>query len=397
MKITFFIGNGYDINIGLKTGYPDFLKWYVAQSSENDLIADFKHVIRENIEYWSDLEIALGQKTLTYPLNTKRSFAKCKYDLDTHMQKYLTAQNKLVQSPSPKDIEIFRQSIVKFPLCCSNGYLSDLKAIYNSHGSEEYEYNIIDFNFTDTVDIFWNKLSGNDFWHQIHYPRLLNGQSFLTIDKKGKLIHIHGTLKNAMMTGVGDSSQLANTIFRRTDLITSLCVKPIMNENCRNEIEENVSKIISNTDIFVVYGMSIGVTDAKWWKRVVKRLLTENNSYLVIINYDKDYNPALPYTSSLVARKIIGNLIDSSECPPEYHARLKNRIAVLLNTNLFKFTSLLKGECFTTDSIPNDDNMRLEKQETNTFPKASDLLAQEVLTNVDTFRKKSPQFSPAKE
>lgn len=64
MKITFFIGNGYDINIGLKTGYPDFLQWYVEQPSEDNLIADFKQIIANGIEYWSDLEITLGKKHL---------------------------------------------------------------------------------------------------------------------------------------------------------------------------------------------------------------------------------------------------------------------------------------------------------------------------------------------
>ena len=66
MKITFFIGNGYDINIGLKTAYHDFLKWYVEQPSKNDTITDFKKIIEDGIEYWSDLEIALGKYTTRF-------------------------------------------------------------------------------------------------------------------------------------------------------------------------------------------------------------------------------------------------------------------------------------------------------------------------------------------
>ena len=122
MKITFFIGNGYDINIGLKTAYHDFLKWYVEQPSKNDTIADFKKIIEDGIEYWSDLEIALGRKTLTHPLNTKAGFTTCKYDLDTQLQKYLKQQNQLIQKPSEQDIDVFRQSIVKFSLCCAPAY-----------------------------------------------------------------------------------------------------------------------------------------------------------------------------------------------------------------------------------------------------------------------------------
>lgn len=344
MKITFFIGNGYDINIGLKTGYPDFLKWYLAQPSKNDTIDDFKQVIKDGIEYWSDLEYALGQKTLTYPLNTKNGFTACKYDLDTQLQEYLKDQNRLIQEPSVEDIEIFKQSIVKFRLLCSNAYREDIKRIYKAHGIEEYEYNIVDFNFTNTVDIFWKRLPKNAFWHNIYYPQLAPGVPFRTNDIKGKLFHIHGTLNKEMMTGVGEPSQLANTIFQRADIITSLCVKPFMNENTRNEVENNVSQLIEGTDIFVIYGMSIGITDAKWWRSVVRRLLTNENSYLLIVNYDKDYNPALSYTTSSVARKINENLIKVSGCPPEDEERLKRKTAVLLNTEMFCFRSLLKVE-----------------------------------------------------
>jgi len=346
MKITFFIGNGYDINIGLKTGYPDFLKWYIRQPNKDEIISDFKYAIEDKIVYWSDLEIALGRKTLTPPLNTKNSFKVCKHDLDVHLKQYLMEQNSLVQEPSQKDIEIFRQSIVKFPLCCPSGFRKALESVYNSHKKEIYEYNIVDFNFTNTVDIFWDRLSLNAFWHNIRYPQLIPGEAFRIIDKKGQLFHIHGTLHNAMMTGVGDPSQLENTIFQRTDIITSLCVKPVMNENCRNEIENNVLQLVDSTDIFVVYGMSIGITDVKWWKRVVRRLLEKENSYLLIVNYDSEYDPALPYTSSLVAKRIIGNLIEVSGCPPEYQNGLNSKIAVLLNTDLFRFDSLLKTKNF---------------------------------------------------
>lgn len=62
MKITFFIGNGYDINLGLKTSYPDFLNWYIKQPSKCSEVEVFKNLIRNNIKYWSDLEKHLVKK-----------------------------------------------------------------------------------------------------------------------------------------------------------------------------------------------------------------------------------------------------------------------------------------------------------------------------------------------
>ena len=33
-RITFFIGNGFDINVGLDTRYKDFYKYYIAENPE---------------------------------------------------------------------------------------------------------------------------------------------------------------------------------------------------------------------------------------------------------------------------------------------------------------------------------------------------------------------------
>lgn len=341
MKITFFIGNGYDINLGLKTSYPDFLNWYIKQPSKCSEVEIFKNLIRSNIKYWSDLEIALGKKTLDKPLSTKNGLKLCKQDLDIHLKEYLDLQNQRIRLPTTTDIDTFRRSIVKFPLLCSSGHRRSLQAVYNSHGIEEYEYNIINFNFTNTVDIFWNRISSSAFWHDIRFLKVMPDEVFRTIDIKGKLVHVHGTLAQSMITGVGEASQLENIIYQKSQEITNVIVKPIMNENCRNDVEQEVSEIINSTDIFVVYGMSIGITDVKWWKKVVSRLLKESNTYLVIINYDSEYDPALPYTSSNVAMKIIQNLFEVSDCPQEIHQILKDKITVLLNTDLFNYESIL--------------------------------------------------------
>lgn len=46
MTITFLIGNGFDINIGMATRYKDFYKYYVNLPSECDLIESLKEKYR---------------------------------------------------------------------------------------------------------------------------------------------------------------------------------------------------------------------------------------------------------------------------------------------------------------------------------------------------------------
>lgn len=62
-KITFWIGNGFDVNVGLHTRYQDFYDYYTPKHTD-DLIADAIAVDKlTDGNNWSDLEIALGNFT----------------------------------------------------------------------------------------------------------------------------------------------------------------------------------------------------------------------------------------------------------------------------------------------------------------------------------------------
>lgn len=72
MNIVYLIGNGFDINIGLKTRYKDFYDYYLAldSSGDNEHVKKLKEHLKETLstddKYWSDLEIALGAYTTNF-------------------------------------------------------------------------------------------------------------------------------------------------------------------------------------------------------------------------------------------------------------------------------------------------------------------------------------------
>lgn len=61
MNVTYIIGNGFDLNLGLKTGYQDFYDYYIEVPSPNAHVELLKNTIKqEGYELWSDLEVGLG-------------------------------------------------------------------------------------------------------------------------------------------------------------------------------------------------------------------------------------------------------------------------------------------------------------------------------------------------
>ena len=53
MNITFFIGNGFDINIGLATRYSNFYPYFLQNANDNNMI---KFWLDGNEKLWSGLE-----------------------------------------------------------------------------------------------------------------------------------------------------------------------------------------------------------------------------------------------------------------------------------------------------------------------------------------------------
>ena len=62
MKLTYIIGNGFDLALGLKTSYKAFYAYYVESLKEkkNAALSWFRDKIQSDKELWSDAEKAFG-------------------------------------------------------------------------------------------------------------------------------------------------------------------------------------------------------------------------------------------------------------------------------------------------------------------------------------------------
>ena len=52
--VTFLIGNGFDIGLGLETKYADFVTAYLKQPSKTDVIVKLKKAINQDADFWGD-------------------------------------------------------------------------------------------------------------------------------------------------------------------------------------------------------------------------------------------------------------------------------------------------------------------------------------------------------
>lgn len=85
---------------------------------------------------------------------------------------------------------------------------------------------------------------------------------------------------------MNDETQLASDFFDKDDLIDLL--KPDSLANSREYRRRNAENTIENSDIIVIFAMSMGSTDKHWWEKIADVLLKAKNKKLIIHLYEKE-------------------------------------------------------------------------------------------------------------
>jgi hypothetical protein len=148
MNITFMIGNGFDLNLGLETGYKKFYEYYVKRNPD-DLIAKS---IKEDYELWADLEEGLGLILKDIKPEQLDDFFDSKANLESELENYLIAENARFQiTDEAKFAEEFCNKVINFHNGFSTADKNDLNSIIRAT-SAPIHYQFITFNYTDVLD-----------------------------------------------------------------------------------------------------------------------------------------------------------------------------------------------------------------------------------------------------
>lgn len=282
MKILYLIGNGFDLHVGLKTAYPDFLKYYLAQPLPTDVddvgqryITRLKADIQDNIDLWSDLELQYGKHmsklggmgkavhTLQEELDIIND------DLREKLSAYIAEEDKR-SFFAENAKKTFLDDVVK-PYTHLRDYerteIQNRKT--NNWQSTANVVDFITFNYTRTLEhlIGETPLTSNGF--EIHEP-----------------IHVHGYHNQRMILGVNDVSQIANDELKKLTYATDTLVKSDNNHSYGVSHTNSCGNLISNAQLICCYGLSFGETDRMWWKKVCEELKRRGDLYIILFAYE---------------------------------------------------------------------------------------------------------------
>lgn len=337
MNITFLIGNGFDINLGLKTRYTDFYPYYLKKHPE-EMIAKFISQ-DNNYENWADLELRLGEMLKLISKDKSEEFLDSKSVLEECLTEYLKNQNDLFEIRDlEKATKEFKKNIINF----SDEFNDEEKEKYKSTIStyrNEINFSFITFNYTDALDRIIEECQKGT--NVIGYFKDSNSDTRQM--KILKPLHIHGRLDEGMVLGVNDESQISNESLKSDNDFKDYFIKQNVLKESGNLNIEKAKKIIDNSNYVCLFGLSIGDTDSLWWKYLLDEWLQKNLNNRLVIYFKENGN--VSFSAQQILRKrneCRKKFIKQAQCTKdEIIDKVKRRIIIINNSEIFNIPGVV--------------------------------------------------------
>lgn len=321
MNILFLIGNGFDLNLGLKTRYLDFIKYYLDIESINEVVQKHKNNILKDYPNWSDLELALGAYTENILLPTE--FDLFFEDILDHLGDYLTEQEQILHI-NKINISKFLEYLCYPDQSLPQGDRNKILTFKEKWESHEWYIRIITFNYTYILDKLLQEFKKESVVGTHHNE--------IKIKFRG-LEHIHGYVDNRMIMGVNDIGQIKNQDFHKNPDIVEAFIKPKCNAAQKHTIDEWCEDQIKSANLICIFGSSLGETDAHWWKEIGERL--RDDCKLIIFTKGEEIKIRKGYLRGRVERDIKQLFLKRTGLSGEDRISTEEKIFIGVNTDVF--------------------------------------------------------------
>jgi tetratricopeptide (TPR) repeat protein len=324
MNIVYLIGNGFDLNLGMKTKYSDFYEYYTALPTGNDadIVKKFKKEVGKNIDKWSDLELELGKY-----LDDKMELQ----DAVTLHEHLIECLRKYLEKEEAKYV-INKSSDTFFNYLHTphlNGWLlpnddEELKAYMSKNITyEKWDIKVITFNYTRTIE----RLLGNDM-----------STSIDGVTHSIGLEHIHGFTNKRLILGVNDTYQIENETLSKEMRVINRYIKTNCIQTFRIGIEQTCQQWINDADLICLFGLSFGDTDKRWWELIVKKLQGDSRT-IIFEHCQRELGGNEGAARLEIEEAAKERLLSKTEISkdPVKKKLLEKNIYVACNTDMFKF------------------------------------------------------------
>lgn len=342
MKVTFLVGNGFDMALGVDTSYRAFYNWYLEQESPNHYVQDLKDNIQKYLEgegeNWSDFELGLGKYTKHFSTNEIQGFLKCYEDAHNNIIKFLNNQISNADIRITPNIDLI--SSVKALINFYTELPSSEAQYFEKAIGNKLEFDFISFNYTDLFSKSIKALA------EIAYKEVLLYIHDINIKINSNVINVHGSSTYLPILGVSEGYQIENQELLKIRefkeiMIKSQCVKSI------GETWYDVGmNLIDASNVICIFGMSLGSSDSVWWTKIMNNLINNSNSHLIIYWYSRSPLCNVSIFEHITEKRRIKQIVfDYTDLSEKQMQEIESRIHIIFNAKqIFNFLSFKKSQ-----------------------------------------------------
>lgn len=161
-----------------------------------------------------------------------------------------------------------------------------------------------------------------------------------------RFVYAHDTISGTPVTGVNDESQIADHDLAENQDVIKTVIKPKIMQMIGENSDDLALDIISKAQIVMIFGMSLGDSDKRWWEKVVNQLIQRQNSFVVIFSLSARNTGHIPLlylreTQGVKVRLLqASGLMDTIEDPES----LYQRMFVLPSQEVLRIKAPIPGE-----------------------------------------------------
>ena len=333
-RVTFLIGNGFDINVGLKTRYSQFYKDYISRYP-HDYIAQ---AIKSDYGYWADMEEALGGYTAEVSKEEDKRFWESENLLEISLADYLEQEMKRInisEEMKNKIVSKMERALTHFDEEFPIAQRSTISKTINNL-ADSIVYSFISFNYTDAFDRCIALLKEK-------HPRMLvthKAPNQINYEHSiGDILHIHGTVNDQIVLGVNDIEQITNERYKENKVYKNILVKAEANRQLGNNHTERAEGIIDSSILICVYGMSLGITDKRWWSYICNWLQKSKENRLIIFQKNENRHIRIGrFELFSKQEEVLQRLRLNSGIDDENWNKIEEKILIKFDSEIFDFS-----------------------------------------------------------
>lgn len=332
-NIFVMVGNGFDIGIlnkiktsglpGKTTSYSDFYDYltYFDLCPDNMLYKKMKQDKLNNKLNWSDFEHSIGE-LLNFGVDTKlleKFIDEFQNYFTMFLNKLVTPETLVELSEKVSSNKLSINSLSKFSYDIKP--IAKFKFIYNTGKFDLYNFVFANFNYTALLDNYMY-LDKNQFDPHIYKTVDRNFQFKYTLPGctetnyssyvYTEVIHPHGfqDIPRSILFGIDLDNYPKGTGDKRRFV-----------KGYWSQYDVKYLSYLTEADLFIIYGMSLGESDAWWFDNIVNQILLRDVE-LIIYNYGLD-------NDDTVKEKFINSCIRHTNISENDRDKIKDNIHIV--------------------------------------------------------------------